>query len=200
MDVEEGSRYGPAAFGPSRQGNTEPLEALLVTSPVPMFIGDRAGQIIACNAAALDLLGATPRDVVGAHVTSFDVGRSAARVSEMHEVLEDGQAFRSMTVFQRLDSTRILVHEHISSCIWQSQLRFAAVVVAADTQSPPRAQQEAIDAYGDQGLVLRCAWCSRFYEHPRGWRHVEFEPDMLPGAISHGICADCTRDARKRQR
>lgn len=166
-----------------------PIERLLAESRVPLIVGTTGGIIVACNAAALDLLRAPATTVVGSLLTQFDVGRSIDRVAEMHEKLTAGAAARSTTVYRRADGSYVVVDGHVSPCLWRGAPHVLGIVVPVAEVDFHGA--DAVDAFASQGgVVVQCAWCRRIYEHPGRWVARTLPPlNRIP--VSHGICPEC---------
>ena len=166
----------------------DPLERLLATSELALFIGDLGGVVVACSEGALRLLNARPEDVIGKGVATFDRGRTAERVEEMHGDLAEEGAVLTNTTYARADGTLVKVMGHVSPCLYRGTLHMLAVVV------PIGAAVEiagAVDAFSTQrGVAVRCAWCGRVRQRPGVWgegRSAEWA--TIP--VSHGICEDC---------
>lgn len=175
--------------------DNDPMQMLLAASSVPLFVGSAAGVVAACNDAACRLLRAPPSRIVGQSISAFDLGHSAERVREMHDIVSRGKTFRSASLYQRFDGSHVRVSTHISTCLWAGELHVLGIVVPVDGEKDawPGPLYVALDADSDTGgYILQCAWCERVHRPPGSWVEApRRQIDAGAPPVSHGICQDC---------
>ncbi len=168
--------------------NNSPVATLLALSSVALLVGSRSGIVVACNDAAASLLGRSPSEIIGQEVSAFDTGHSSGRVAQMHGELATGNVVRTNSAYLRGDGSYVLVEAEVVPCLWNGELHFLGIVVPRSVTSQA---EPALDAFSQRGgMVVRCAWCDRVYQHPGEWVVHSVENATIP--VSHGICPECS--------
>ena len=188
--------------------------AVVEQSAECIYLVDAASKrIVEANSAFLNLLGYTPKEILGLSIHDFVVADRDQIDQRFQDILRGDAPFFYERQFRRKDGT--LVDVWVSSTAISYAGRKMVCSVARDLTERNLAEeerekliQELQEALANvrtlRGLVPICAGCKKIRDDKGYWQQVEvYVREHSEAEFSHGLCPECVKtyfpNAKKRE-